>query len=92
MTYTSTAFSICRGGFVMPAQRLQQYLDQQGVKYRVITHSPAFTAQDVAEVAHVPGSVMAKVVIMTLDGQMTMIVVPAPKRIHTDSLAQALSA
>lgn len=76
----------------MPAQRLQQYLDQQGVKYRVITHSPAFTAQDVAEVAHVPGSVMAKVVIMTLDGQMTMIVVPAPKRIHTDSLAQALSA
>ncbi|GHA13879.1 aminoacyl-tRNA deacylase [Oceanisphaera arctica] len=76
----------------MPAQRLQQYLDQQGVKYRVITHSPAFTAQDVAEVAHVPGWVMAKVVIMTLDGQMTMIVVPAPKKIHTDTLAQALSA
>ncbi|MGO5000532.1 aminoacyl-tRNA deacylase [Oceanisphaera sp. W20_SRM_FM3] len=76
----------------MPAQRLQQYLDQQGVKYRVITHSPAFTAQDVAEVAHIPGSVMAKVVIVTLDGQMTMIVVPAPKMIHTDTLAQALSA
>ncbi|WP_417616771.1 aminoacyl-tRNA deacylase [Oceanisphaera sp.] len=76
----------------MPAQRLKQYLDQQGVKYRVITHSPAFTAQDVAESAHIPGSVMAKVVIVTLDDQMTMIVVPAPKRIHTDSLAQALSA
>ncbi|MBR9856740.1 MAG: YbaK/EbsC family protein [Gammaproteobacteria bacterium] len=76
----------------MPAQRLQQYLDQQGVKYRVITHSPAFTAQDVAEVAHVPGSVMAKVVIMSLDGQMTMIVVPAPKKIHPDNLAQSLSA
>ncbi|MFP2769166.1 aminoacyl-tRNA deacylase [Oceanisphaera sp. KMM 10153] len=76
----------------MPAQRLQQYLDQQGVKYRIITHSPAFTAQDVAEVAHVPGRVMAKVVMMSLDGQMTMIVVPAPKRVHPDSLAQALSA
>jgi Ala-tRNA(Pro) deacylase len=76
----------------MPAQRLQQYLDQQGVKYRVITHSPAFTAQDVAEVAHVPGRVMAKVVMMTLDGQMAMIVVPAPKKIHPDSLARSLSA
>lgn len=76
----------------MPAQRLKQYLDQQGVKYRVITHSPAFTAQDLAESAHIPGSVMAKVVIVTLDDLMTMIVVPAPKRIHPDSLAQALSA
>ncbi|WP_298721484.1 aminoacyl-tRNA deacylase [uncultured Oceanisphaera sp.] len=76
----------------MPAQRLQQYLDQEGVKYRVITHSPAFTAQDVAEAAHVPGRVMAKVVMMTLDGQMAMIVVPAPKRVHTDSLARSLSA
>lgn len=46
----------------MPAKRLQQYLDQQGGKYRVITHSPAFTAQVVAEVAHIPGSVLAKVV------------------------------
>ncbi|MBM7456364.1 Ala-tRNA(Pro) deacylase [Oceanisphaera litoralis] len=75
----------------MPAQRLQQYLDQQGVKYRVITHSPAFTAQDVAEVAHVPGRVMAKVVIMNLDDRMAMIVVPAPKTIHPDSLARSLS-
>ncbi|WP_116474776.1 aminoacyl-tRNA deacylase [Zobellella maritima] len=76
----------------MPAKRLQQYLDQQGVKYRVISHSPAFTAQEVAEAAHIPGKVMAKVVIMTLDGQMTMVVLPAPKIIHPDRLARSLSA
>ncbi|MCT7654697.1 YbaK/EbsC family protein [Oceanimonas sp. NS1] len=63
----------------MPAQRLQQYLDQQEVKYRVISHSPAFTAQEVAETAHIPGRMMAKVVIMTLDGRMAMVVVPAPR-------------
>ncbi|NHH99132.1 MULTISPECIES: aminoacyl-tRNA deacylase [Oceanimonas] len=75
----------------MPAQRLQQYLDQQEVKYRVISHSPAFTAQEVAETAHIPGRMMAKVVIMTLDGRMAMVVVPAPKIIHPDSLARSLS-
>jgi len=76
----------------MPAKRLQQYLDQQGVKYKLIIHSPAFTAQEVAEVAHVPGRLMAKTVIMTLDGTMAMIVVPAPKMIHPDSLGEALGA
>ncbi|MDP5292885.1 YbaK/EbsC family protein [Oceanimonas sp. CHS3-5] len=75
----------------MPAQRLQQYLDQQGVKYRVISHSPAFTAQEVAEAAHIPGRMMAKVVIMTLDGQMAMVAVPAPKIIHPRNLARSLS-
>nr|WP_281257617.1 YbaK/EbsC family protein [Zobellella endophytica] len=57
-----------------------------------MSHSPAFTAQEVAEAAHVPGRVIAKVVIMTLDGQMAMIVVPAPKMLHSDSLARSLSA
>jgi len=75
----------------MPAKRVQQYLDQQGVKYKLLIHSPAFTAQEVAEVAHVPGRLMAKTVIMTLDGKMAMIVVPAPKMIHPDSLAESLS-
>src|SRR5690554_901882 len=75
----------------MPAKRLQQYLDQQGVKYRVISHSPAFTAQEVAETAHIPGRMMAKVVSMTLDGQMAMVVVPAPKIIHPRNLARSLA-
>ncbi|WP_107851231.1 aminoacyl-tRNA deacylase [Oceanimonas marisflavi] len=75
----------------MPAQRLQQYLDQQGVKYRVISHSPAFTAQEVAEAAHIPGRIMAKVVIVTLDGRMAMVVVPAPRIIHPRNLARSLA-
>ena len=32
----------------MPVQKLKNYLDEQKVKYTVCSHSPAFTAQEIA--------------------------------------------
>ena len=71
----------------MPA-RLKNYLDKEGIKYVSIEHSPAFTMQEVAASAHLPGSLMAKTVIVELDGQMAMVVLPANKRIILQDLRE----
>ena len=68
----------------MPAVKLKQYLDEHKIKYLVIHHSPAYTAQEVAEAAHISGKEMAKAVIVKIDGNLAMVVVPAttPVKFH----------
>jgi len=61
----------------MPAKKLREFLDKQGVKYVSIVHSPAFTAQEIAASAHIPGKEVAKTVMVKLDGKMAMAVLPA---------------
>jgi Ala-tRNA(Pro) deacylase len=61
----------------MVLTKLKEYLDSQNVKYTVISHSQAFTAQEIATTAHVPGKELAKTVIAKVDGKMMMVVVPA---------------
>ena len=39
----------------MPVQKLKEFLDSNNVKYLVIKHSAAFTAQEIAASAHIPG-------------------------------------
>ena len=38
----------------MPVQNLKEFLDINNVKYVTISHSPAFTAQEIAATAHIP--------------------------------------
>ena len=61
----------------MPTKRLKEFLDTNDVKYVSITHSQAFTAQEIAASAHISGRQLAKTVMVTLDGSMAMAVVPA---------------
>jgi len=76
----------------MPVQRLKDFLDDNGVKYTVISHSPAFTAQEIAESAHVPGKGLAKTVMVKIDGRMAMAVLPATCRVDLDLLREAAGA
>jgi Ala-tRNA(Pro) deacylase len=76
----------------MPLQRLKEYLDREKVKYVSIIHSPAFTAQEIAASAHIPGKSLAKTVIVTIDGTMAMAVVPASYAVDFDLLQGALGA
>ncbi len=73
-------------------QQLKEYLDSQGVKYTVLTHSQAFTAQEIAAVARIPGKELAKTVIMRLDGKMVMVVLPASDMVDFRSLKKATNA
>ena len=74
----------------MPVQRLKAFLDQENVKYTTITHSPAFTAQEIAAAAHIPGKQVAKTVIIKRDGEMAMAVLPASDKIEFMLLKGAL--
>ena len=61
----------------MACKKLIKFLDENNVKYIKITHSQAFTAQQVAASAHIKGKEMAKTVIIKINGKMAMAVLPA---------------
>ncbi len=70
----------------MPARKLKDYLDKQGIKYVSLTHSAAYTAQEVAASAHITGKELAKTVIVELDGKMAMAVLPANRKVVLQDL------
>lgn len=76
----------------MPANKLKEFLDSQKVKYVTISHSAAYTAQEVAASAHVRGKDMAKTVMVTLDGKMAMAVIPASRKVGFDLLRKVSGA
>lgn len=72
----------------MPVAELKSFLDKNRVKYRTIVHSRAYTAQEIAAVAHVPGNELAKVVMVKLDDRMAMAVLPSSHRLDRAFLAR----
>ncbi len=70
----------------MPISRLREFLDSHNVKYFVVSHSPAYTAQEVAASAHVPGKELAKTVMVTIEGKPAMVVLPASKQLDLERL------
>lgn len=76
----------------MPVKKLKDFLDSNNIKYISITHSPVYTAQEIAASAHIPGKELAKTVIVKLDGKMAMVVLPASHRVAFDLLRDASGA
>ncbi|MGE5399203.1 MAG: aminoacyl-tRNA deacylase [Ignavibacteriales bacterium] len=72
----------------MPAKKLKQFLDANNVKYVSIKHSPAFTAQEVAHSAHIPGRDLAKTVIVKIGDQLAMAVLPAKYLVDLDLIRE----
>jgi Ala-tRNA(Pro) deacylase len=76
----------------MPVKILKEFLDKQGIKYINISHSTAYTAQEIAASARIPGKELAKTVIVKIDGKMTMAVLPATHRVDLDLLKRVAGA
>jgi len=76
----------------MPVRKLRQFLDENEIKYVAISHSPAFTAQEIAASAHIPGKELAKIVMVKLDDELALAVLPASYRIDFDQLRDASGA
>lgn len=76
----------------MPLAKLIEYLDANDVPYAVVRHAQAFTAQEVAAAAHVPGGELAKTVMVELDGEPAMAVLPASRHIELERLREATGA
>lgn len=71
-------------------ERIEAYLCDHHVTYDMREHARAFTAQDVAASEHLPGKLMAKVVMVFADGDMVMLVLPADHRANMAKVATAL--
>jgi|SRR5438876_4091832 len=76
----------------MPVKKLKEHLDNQKIKYISVTHSPAFTAMEVAQSTHIPGRELAKVVMVVIDGNMAMAVVPATRKVDLNLVREAAGA
>ena len=57
-----------------------------------IKHSPAYTAQEVAGLVHIPGKEMAKTVLVLIDSKMAMTVLPADNKVDFAMLKKATGA
>ena len=70
----------------MPVKKLIDYLDQNNIHYVIINHSSAYTASEIAASAHIKGEELAKTVIVKIDGNMSLLVIPAKYKINFDLL------
>ena len=68
----------------MPLQRLLDCLEKNKVRFETIAHEPAYTAQEIAALAHIPGKEVAKTVMLKIDGKLAMAVIPATEWVNLD--------
>jgi len=76
----------------MPVQKLKEFLNREKVKYISMYHSLAYTAQEIAALAQTPGKKLAKTVIIKMDGELAMAVLPACYRVDFDLLREVSGA
>ena len=76
----------------MPVQRLKAFLDKNDIHYILISHSRAFTAAATAAITHIPGKEIAKTVMVNIDGQLAMAVVPGSRHLDLKALQEELAA
>lgn len=74
----------------MSEQLLIEYLDRRKADYTLHSHLKAYTAPEVAEQCHVAGNTFAKVVMVKVDGELAMVVLPAHFQVDLDELAMSL--
>ena len=61
--------------------RLREFLEVNKVPFSVHSHPEAYTAQEIADLAHVTGRMLAKVVIVKAGDDLKMLVLPADRRV-----------
>ncbi len=71
---------------------LLRYLRSNKVEFQVLEHDPAFSAHDVAAVAHIPESEMAKAILIKIDEHFWMAVLRADQRINQQMIRRVFGA
>jgi len=74
----------------MHLSKVKAFLDANQVKYVLLSHSKAYTAQGIAAVSHISGKELAKTVIVKLDGALAMAVLPASYQVDLLALKKAV--
>jgi Ala-tRNA(Pro) deacylase len=72
----------------MATKKLLDYLDQNNIRYVIINHSSAYTTSEIAASAHVKGQELAKTVVVNIDGEMNLIVLPVKYKVNFNLLKE----
>lgn len=59
------------------SRKLKTLLEEKKIAFKVHDHPAAYTAQEIAGAQHVPGAQLVKAVIVKIDGQLAMCVLPS---------------
>jgi Ala-tRNA(Pro) deacylase len=73
-------------------QKLRDFLDKHNIQYVTSSHSLAYTAQETAAAAHIAGQELAKTVMVKIEDNLAMAVVPASFKVNLDLLRKATGA
>lgn len=74
----------------MLSPRLHSFLDEQHSHYTTLHHERTFTAAETASATHVPRERFAKTVMLRIDGELAMFVMPAKFSVDLHRLSLAL--
>ncbi|GAU82283.1 aminoacyl-tRNA deacylase [Bosea sp. BIWAKO-01] len=72
------------------AKKLQAYIDGEGIAYDTVAHHRTATSSQSAQAAHVPGSRMAKSVVVHHEAGYVLAVVPSTHRIELSTLQDVI--
>jgi Ala-tRNA(Pro) deacylase len=74
------------------ATRLLDYLNSRQVPYTTVVHDEAYSAHDLASATHIPEKMIAKTVMIKVDGDLAMAVLPASRDVDVEVLEAVLDA
>jgi Ala-tRNA(Pro) deacylase len=72
------------------APTLQQYIDEQGIRYDLVPHEPTLSARGSAHAGHIPSDRLAKAVVLNDGGRYKLAVLPASHHLQLSDLRTAL--
>jgi Ala-tRNA(Pro) deacylase len=71
-------------------EKLEKLFEEENVHFEIMAHAEVYTAQETAADLHVPGSQVAKVVMVKANGGLVMLVLPAEYNIDFGKLKTVL--
>jgi Ala-tRNA(Pro) deacylase len=72
------------------APTLQKYLSAEDVQYEEIPHEPTLSSARTAQICHIPGSQLAKGIVLRCDGEYMLAIMPASHRLRLTDLRAEL--
>src|SRR4051812_35112691 len=69
---------------------IRQALESHHVPFQELHHGPALTAQQLAEMEHVSGHQVAKIVVVMSEGRAVQAILPASRAVDLKALAESL--
>lgn len=73
------------------SNKLKDLLNKQKVVFKTQSHDRAITAQEVAQLEHVPGREFAKTVVVRKEKEFNLFVLPAPKQVDFSQVRKLLN-